>query len=402
MLNTATTYAAALQWLFGRTRNGAAKGPERTRSLLKQLGWPEKNFDAIHVIGTNGKGSVCAMLDAGLRQANNTIGRFTSPHLENYRERIVVNGEMISEARVQDFLLWAQEQADDASFFDLTTALAFLYFAERQVDMAVVEAGVGGARDHSMTLARVNLVLITNVAEDHLDVIGPSLSNVANEKAGAIREAVPCITAARGAALKIIREMAQARHAPLYVLNNQDELFSLPHAPVLLGAHQMENAQLVAAALRLNNHNEAAVERALSAKWPGRLERFSLQGTEIILDGAHNPSGARALADALREMKLQNNFTLLFGAMARKQVQEILAPLAALATQKIFTSPGDGTANIEELAKQCNGVAIEDSEAALLRALDAGQPVVVAGSLYLVGKLRTVLLKLGAQIIERQ
>ena len=182
---------SALEWLFARTRSGAARGTERARELLELLNRPQDYFAAIHVIGTNGKGSVCAMLEAGLRSTGIRVGRFTSPHLLEFVERILVNGSQILESDVTKFVDWAKRHQFEAAFFDYVTAMAFKYFADQAVDIAVVEAGVGGAHDATMTLEHVKLTIITNVDFDHVEALGGTLERITLEKAGAIRPGIP-------------------------------------------------------------------------------------------------------------------------------------------------------------------------------------------------------------------
>jgi dihydrofolate synthase / folylpolyglutamate synthase len=400
------TYAQITEWLYARRRTGP-RGPERTRAILERLGNPQTRFEAIHVVGTNGKGSVCAMLDAGLRltldaglrATHPRVGRFTSPHLKDFRERIVVNGQEIPESDVLEFALWAQEHAQDGAFFDLTLALAFKYFADQHVDVAVVEAGVGGQTDATMSLERVKLLVLTNVDFDHVETLGPGLREIARDKSGAIRAGVPVVTAATGEALKVIQFRAFERHAPLYVLNESDPLFALPRAPRLQGRHQLENAHLSVAALRLLGYGETSVLAALEASWPARFEVFTLAGRTVIVDGAHNPAGAHALADSL-----EPGFALIFGAFERKNAHAVLEPLLAHASSLMFVAPPGGqAASPHALALEHDGIAFERLEDAFLHALEHtrnGAQIVVTGSLYLAGLMREHLIALGATPVD--
>jgi dihydrofolate synthase / folylpolyglutamate synthase len=416
------TYSDALEWLFARTRSGlntdsttprqadgsSLRGPERARDLLEQFGNPQRNFRGVHVLGTNGKGSVCAMLEAGLRATGDRIGRFTSPHLMEFRERIRVDGLEISEAEVLAFVRWAQRDQAPAAFFDLSLVLAFTHFAKRNVDIAVVEAGVGGARDATANLENVLLTVITNVDFDHVETIGPNLRQIALEKAGAIRAGVPVVTAARGEALEVIRAVALERGAQLHVFapdslepdslepdslepgGLESELFALPHKPALRGVFQLENAALAMAGLRLLGLQEHHLAAALEATWPGRMEKFEINNRAVILDGAHNPAAARALAASLKP-----GFVLLFGAMARKDVRGLLEPLQALASQVLFVSPGTLGADPQALALEFDGLAFDDLETALRTALESVPErgrLLVTGSLYLVAETRALLL----------
>jgi dihydrofolate synthase / folylpolyglutamate synthase len=400
------TYAEITEWLYARRRTGP-RGPERTQAILERLGEPQTQFDAIHVVGTNGKGSVCAMLDAGLRltldaglrAAHLRVGRFTSPHLKDFRERIVVDGQEIPEADVLEFARWAEEHAQDGAFFDLTVALAFKYFADQRVDIAVVESGVGGQSDATMSLDRVKLLVLTNVDFDHVETLGPGLRDIARDKSGAIRAGVPVVTAAMGDALAVIRSRAIEREAPLYALDETDPLFALPRAPRLQGRHQLENAHLAVAALRLLGYGESSVLAALEASWPARFEVFELDGRTVIVDGAHNPAGAHALADSLRP-----GFALIFGAFERKNAHAVLDPLQAHASSLMFVAPPGGQAASPQLmALEHGGMAFDTPESAFQHALNhtsKGAQIVVTGSLYLAGLMREHLIELGAVPVD--
>jgi dihydrofolate synthase / folylpolyglutamate synthase len=380
-----------LDWLFARTRSGAARGTERTRDLLELLGNPQRKFDAIHVIGTNGKGSVCAMLEAGLRSTGMKVGRFTSPHLLEFSERILVDGIQIPASEIAAFVRWAQSLQLEAAFFDFVTAMAFKYFADQNVDLAVVEAGVGGLHDATNNLERVKLTIITNVDFDHVEALGGTLERITLEKAGAIRPNIPVVTAARGVPLEIIREIALKRHAPLYIFDFENPLFALPHAPALRGSHQLENAALATATLRILEQPESSINAAMQATWAGRFEIFDFENREYILDGAHNPAGAKALAD-----NLAPGFALIFGVMARKNVKAVLEPLRLKASSLHFVSPGELGADPHALALEFEGQAFDVLENAL--ASLKNPRIVIAGSLYLVGRARALLLEAGARL----
>ena len=397
-MENAPTPAENINWLYARRRTGT-RGPERARSILARLDDPQTQFDAIHVVGTNGKGSVCAMLDAGLQASGSRVGRFTSPHLTNFQERIVVDGQEIPEKDVLEFLNWARLHAQEGAFFDLTIALAFAYFARMRVDIAVVEAGVGGESDATMTLERVKLLVLTNVDFDHVETLGPSLRDIALDKSGAIRPGVPVVTAATGRALEVIRSRALDRGAPLHLLDESDPLFGLPRAPRLQGRHQLENARLAAAGLRILGHGEASISAALEASWPARFEVFAFDARTVIVDGAHNPAGAQALADSL-----EPGFALVFGAFERKNAHAVLEPLLALASSLAFVAPPGGqAADPHLLALEHGGTAFDRPEDALRHALGRvaqGGRVVVTGSLYLAGLTREHLIANGAIAVD--
>ncbi|BDG21726.1 bifunctional folylpolyglutamate synthase/dihydrofolate synthase [Thermus thermophilus] len=377
------TYEEALAWLYARRRTGE-RGTHRVRALLARLGHPEAGFLAVHVLGTNGKGSVVAYLEAAFRAAGLAYGAYTSPHLVDFRERIRTHRGLIPEEAVVRFVAWAREEAweEPPGFFDLATALAFLHFRERGVALAAVEAGVGGEKDATNALSRVALTVLTNVGEDHLEALGGTLEAVAREKAGAFRPGVPVVTGARGVGLEVARKVAEERGAPLYVLDPKDPLFALPAPPGLRGAYQEENARLAAAALRLLGLPEAAIARGLrEARHPGRMERFLLKGVEVYLDGAHNPPAAEALA---REFSA---YHLVFGAFPRKDVKGVLAHLLPKARSVRYARAGEGALG-GELGTPFFEDPWEALEDALAGAREDGLPVLATGSLYLVGRLR--------------
>ena len=377
------TYEEALAWLYARRRTGE-RGTHRVRALLARLGHPEAGFLAVHVLGTNGKGSVVAYLEAAFRAAGLAYGAYTSPHLVDFRERIRTHLGPVPREAVVRFVAWAREEAweEPPGFFDLATALAFLHFRERGVALAAVEAGVGGEKDATNALSRVALTVLTNVGEDHLEALGGTLESVAREKAGAFRPGVPVVTGARGVGLEVARKVAEERGAPLYVLDPEDPLFALPAPPGLRGAYQEENARLAAAALRLLGLPEAAIARGLrEARHPGRMERFLLKGVEVYLDGAHNPPAAEALA---REFSA---YHLVFGAFPRKDVTGVLAHLLPKARSVRYARAGEGALG-GELGTPFFEDPWEALEDALARAREDGLPVLATGSLYLVGRLR--------------
>lgn len=380
-----------ISWLFARTRSGAARGTERTRELLDKLENPQDHFPAIHVIGTNGKGSVCAMLEAGLRSTGIKVGRFTSPHLLEFNERILVNGVPIPASEIESFVRWAQSSQIEAAFFDFVTAMAFKYFADQNIDLAVVEAGVGGLHDATNNLELIKLTIITNVDFDHVEALGGTLERITLEKAGAIRVGIPVVTAARGVPLEIIREITAERHVPLFVLDPENPLFTLPQAPALRGNHQLENAALVAASLRILEQPESSINAAMQATWAGRFEIFDFENRQYILDGAHNPAGARALSE-----NLEPGFALIFGVMARKNVSAVLEPLRLKASSVNFVSPGELGADPFSLALEFDGHAFESLEVALETI--TAKKIVIAGSLYLVGRARALLIEAGARL----
>lgn len=419
--------------MFAQTRAGGPRDLRRAAELITRLALkvPDR---IVRVVGTNGKGTVTTMVAAGLTAAGFATGRFLSPHVESFTERVAVDGVEVDHAQVLALVRRALEATAPGgaldglpdglrpSFFEWTLALALESFAQARVDYAVMEAGVGGAQDATSALARghgrapdqphgqahgqphgqgqgleptsagnIKLVILTNVDLDHTDTLGATVEAIATEKAGAIAAGVPVVTGAHGVALAVVGEAAASRGAPLHVDRPTDPLFTLPPGVTADGAittTRLANARLAAAGLRLLGASEAAVAAAVTvAALPGRGERFTVAGRHVLLDGAHDPAAAGRLVD-----ELEPGYVLLYGSLARKQGRATLSVLAETARAVVITEaqPGEGLAAFERSGYQL----VPDPAVALDLALElagAGGRVVVAGSLYLAGRLRPLL-----------
>lgn len=381
------SYRDALAWLYGRRRGDAERDPARMARLMAvlDLSGPEH---MVHVVGTNGKGTVASMVDAGIRAWGKRSGRFVSPHVEDFRERVVIDGRAVSSDTVRRFVARAQalELVQAPAFFEWTLALALSVFRRAGAEWGVFEAGVGGARDATRALDPMALVVLTNVSLDHVDTLGPGLRDIARAKAGAIRAGVPVVTAARGEALEVVRREARRLGSPLHVAHAVDPLFAVPAGTAAAGV-RADNARLAAAALRLLGASESAVATALRVPpLPGRGERFPMRRRDVLLDGAHDPAAAAALAATL-----EPGYVLLFGALRRKQGEATLAALESAAAGVVLTEAaageGAGVAATGRSFVADPGRALELA----LRRCPEGGTVVVAGSLYLAGRLRPLL-----------
>jgi dihydrofolate synthase/folylpolyglutamate synthase len=381
-------YQAALKWLFSRTRAGAERDPARMQALIDALEL-EVPARIAHVAGTNGKGSVTALIAAGLNAAGIRAGRFISPHVEDYRERVEVAGVAISQAEVTAAAArYRQLPLQPApAFFELTLALALEHFRRQEVSFAAVEAGVGARNDATITLGNTVITVLTSISLEHTDVLGSTVTAITQDKAAAIRPGIPVVTAEDGAALDVIRSVSAELGSPLLHPDSQPALFRLPAADWLpaAGSTRWLNLRLAAAALRQLGLPEAAVVQALqSAPLPGRGELFELQGVTVLLDGAHDPAAALRL-----RASLPGPYTLVFAALGRKQAQATLAPLAAGARHVILTSVAG-----QEPLESGGHERIADHRAALQAALAVTPPggrIVIAGSLYLAGEFRSLL-----------
>ncbi|HZH84720.1 MAG TPA: folylpolyglutamate synthase/dihydrofolate synthase family protein [Phototrophicaceae bacterium] len=401
---------------------------DRMSQALALFNHPENQFPSLHIAGTNGKGSTAALLHNILRQAGYRTALYTSPHLESFTERIRIGREEIAQAEVISLAdeIWQRTAAANVplTFFEFITVMAFVYFARNRVDVAVIEVGLGGRLD-ATNLVTPLVSLITTISKDHEAYLGPDELSIAREKGGIIKPNIPVVCGRMSEpVVKLLREIAQAVDSPAYFLGTafsfllkNERLFDYigikenlsDLAVALRGRHQLANAALALAALELLSKHfpvpEAALRRGLeTVRWPGRLEVMS-ERPLVILDGAHNPEGVHALADELLELRQGRKIRLLFATMADKEWQLMLATLAKLADEMIFTRVAmERSADPELLAKTIpipvpNRV-IQDSQTALAALLDSAQPddiVVVAGSLYLLGEVRPLLAKASAR-----
>ncbi len=379
------TYDDALKYLEQLCQFGIKEGLERTKKLAVALGNPQNFYRTIHVTGTNGKGSVCAMLAEMLKAQGLKVGLFTSPHLESYCERIQINKENISEDDFADMIFRVKDSTFDATHFETLTLAAFLYFKLCKVDVAVVEVGLGGTFDSTNIIAP-ELCIITTVALDHENILG-DLKGIARNKAGIIRPNVPTITGATGEPLKIIRAVAKEKNSPLYEVTT----------PVnvelnLRGEYQKFNAAIAIKAAEVLGLDKAAIEIGLAnVKWAGRFEVIG----NVVIDGAHNPHGAAALRKSLDKNFPRGKRIWLFGVLKDKNFDEMIKILFRADDFVIVTKvPSERTAEPETLCeilrkRGVNCIAVEDNFAAVEKLKNSGGDVkIIAGSLYLIGAVR--------------
>lgn len=395
------TYPEAIHYLYGLSLFGANFGLENTRQLAAQAGHPETRLRFIHVAGTNGKGSTCAMLESIYRMAGLRVGLFTSPHLVSFRERIQVGREMISEADVVRLVEKYKAIAATFSkehhptFFEVITLMALDFFAEQRCDLVIWETGLGGRLDATNIVTPLASV-ITNIGLDHQQWLGDSLAKIALEKAGIIKPGVPVATATEEPeALAVIRNVAMVKNAPLTIVSKDSVA---PSRLPLSGDHQQRNAALARATVELLLAqipvSEAQINEGLkNVQWPGRLQLIAKDGKEFLLDGAHNVASANALREAIETSFHPDKNTLVLGILEDKEwpkICEILAPLA----QTILAVPvsSNRTADAKELARACGEanpaatVYICSSLAEALQQAPAETLIIITGSLYLVGE----------------
>jgi dihydrofolate synthase/folylpolyglutamate synthase len=411
----ATEYAQVLAWLYGLE---AARGMdfklERVALALKKLGDPHKTFASVHIAGTNGKGSVAAMLHSIFQAAGYRVGLYTSPHLMHFTERVRVGAEAIAEDDVvqlaRQIRVAATADGVALTFFEFVTVMAFLHFARRGVDLAVVEVGLGGRLDATNVLDP-EVAVITNIGLDHGEFLGNTLISVAGEKAGIIKPGRPVVVgkvsrdvrqvfrrtaAAQGAAVRW--QGADFSVAGVQPFHFRGMGYDLPDLSVpLRGAHQRDNAAIaIATALQLRRRfafTDAVLRRGLAnVRWPGRLDVVQARPV-VVLDGAHNADGASALVRALPEVVGGRKVHLLFGVMRDKvwrPMVEAIGPVVSTATlTTALPSRGEAPETLAEaFAPYCRVQIAPQPVPALemlLRSAGDDEAVLVAGSLFLVG-----------------
>ncbi|MDR3590223.1 MAG: bifunctional folylpolyglutamate synthase/dihydrofolate synthase [Negativicutes bacterium] len=426
------TYDQALEYLASLNKFGMNFGLERIEKLLELMRHPERRFKSIHITGTNGKGSTTAMLAAILTASGIKTARYTSPHLLDYTERMTINSEpaarsAFAEAIAHTSRFVAEMTAggwEHPTEFEVLTAAAFHYFAAAGVEYAVIEVGLGGLLD-STNVIIPELAVITNVTLEHTDRCGNTVAEIAHHKAGIIKQGAPVITAAAGEALAVIGKTAADKAAPLYVagrdftglgsgLTGRCQSVTVttrrygdlgPFSLALLGRHQAENCALAVMASRVLAEREprittAAIGQALSTVvWPGRFEVVGNQPT-VILDGAHNPDGARALRATLDEVCPGREIVFLLGVLADKDVVGITGALIRAEDAAVVVRPESeraaDPAAVARLLATSRVQTVASIEEGYARALGLAGPdgvVCVAGSLYLIGAARAVICK---------
>ncbi|HEY2385579.1 MAG TPA: folylpolyglutamate synthase/dihydrofolate synthase family protein [Candidatus Binatia bacterium] len=420
-------YVQTLTWLYAReAQAGIDLKIARVAAAVERLGHPERAAPALHVGGTNGKGSTAAMLDAMLRAGGRRVGLYTSPHLVSFRERIVVDGVPVSEEEVVDGIARLRRDLDDArglTAFEVMTLLAWLVFAARAVEMQVLEVGLGGRLDATNVMTP-EVAVITNVGRDHEAFLGDTIGAIAGEKAGIVKPGVPVVSGARGEAREVIAARAAALGSPLSELGRDFALtpsadgtcaYRAPGASIegitlaLQGRFQRANAALALRALELAVPLEAAAVRAglASASWPGRLQLVR-RAPDVLLDGAHNPAGIDVLVEEMRVLAAGRRIRVLIGVMQDKDWSPMLRSLARITASLVVTRPRQArSADPWRVAADSPVPArvVEDPAEAYGEILATSRPddvVLATGSLFLVGDLLAAIDPAWAAAAERE
>ena len=478
-------YSESLQYLEELNTFGVNLGLGRIQKLLELMDNPQNKYKTVHITGTNGKGSVTSMLTEILRKSGIKVGMYTSPHLESYTERVIIDGDEISQEKlaaaitvVRDLCDFMVGEGDEhPTQFEVLTAAAFYLFMKERVEYAVIEVGLGGLLD-STNVITPEVSVITNVSFEHADKCGGTLAGIAKHKAGIIKPGVPVITGTDGEALDIIQKVAADNKADIYVLgrdfaanaikplgqlsippnlgntsvgnmspsmidlqiealsalpysrcepadntpNNQlvefvshcDQMASMDYKLALMGLHQVGNSALAAGAAMVLAINDLritrrALKKAMAAvQWPGRFEVMPRDGYKLIIDGAHNPAGIRTLRASLDYYYPDSRRIFVLGILRDKDFEGMLELLLRPEDRVIFTTPSSERAADPVELLECAAVeakeAIGDAQKALERSMELaeagtedsedGAPetiLVCAGSLYLIGYLRSLL-----------
>ncbi|MFV0416495.1 MAG: bifunctional folylpolyglutamate synthase/dihydrofolate synthase [Chthoniobacterales bacterium] len=401
-------YDEAIDWLYRAQWFGIKLGLSETRQLLDRLGNPQNRYPTIHVAGTNGKGSVCAFAAEILRRRFSKVGLFTSPHLIDFRERMTLNGQWADAEHLADILTRirkiAEKENAEFTFFKITTALAFTLFAEKSVDVAVIETGMGGAQDCTNILTP-QACGITTISLDHTQWLGPDIASIAREKAGIIKAKTPVFTTVKNpVALEIIKECTASVAAPFTQIS---ELYR-GATPGLAGTHQRWNAALAAALCRSIEPDEKklsdeVISQAITeTSWPGRFQKISLApgGNELILDGAHNPEAIREVVNTWKSRFGEQRTAIIFGSLTDKNWNQNLRLLSEIATHFYFVplrSPRSmEPSELVDKLKMINNIpgTSTTSEKALAHARQSPESCLLTGSLFLVGEALSLLKKM--------
>jgi dihydrofolate synthase / folylpolyglutamate synthase len=388
-------YNAAIDWLFGTQDRGVKLGLENVSRLLADMGNPQNDLRFIHVAGTNGKGSVCAMIDSICRFAGIRTGLFTSPHLVRFNERIQVIGLPIDDYDVARGIQKIRAHIDEErhpTFFEITTALAFDYFRTQSVELVVLETGLGGRLD-STNVVRPLVSVLTAIDLDHQHWLGDSLSEIAAEKGGIIKPGIPVVSGPQFPEVRFaVEQIADSRSAPIRFA--EIPIKGLPIG--LPGSHQRANAAIAKAAIDetgISVSPEAVAKGLAQVSWPGRFQRVE---DRIILDGAHNPAAIRRLIQTWHECVTEERATILFGGLRDKDLETMIATLSPLAA-RFFLVPvrSQRTALTSEIERFVPTHIPANLCASVGKALDLArrfhEPILVTGSLFLVGEVLSIL-----------
>jgi len=404
------------EWMYGFGVSKMRFGLESTAELLRRLGDPQNDFRSIHVAGSDGKGSTCAMIYSVLLKAGVNAGAYTSPHLMRFNERISVNGNDITDGELESLMAKVRPVADrmasegmECTFFEVATALAFLHFSKTGVEYAVIETGMGGRLDATNTVMP-EVTAITHISLEHAEILGDTVEKIAFEKAGIIKHGVPVVTANTGSVLDVIKDVAEKRGAPVTAISPDDvrissfidgrvtmEYLGTAYNIGIPGSCQAENAAVATECIRslgnetIGNHISDGLK---DVKWRGRMEY--IEDRDVIVDVSHTAAGAGILADDV--LRTYGKVILVIGMFSDKSADEICRSLSRTASKVVVTSPDSERAMPSErlagiMKKYHNDVSIESDIRTAIDSVIGKGTVLVTGSLNMAGEAMSWLRK---------
>lgn len=423
------TYEEALEWIHGRLVLGMKPGLKRMEWMMKRLGHPERRFKSIHVAGTNGKGSTVTYLREMLEAAGQVVGTFTSPYITTFNERISVNGEPISNEeilRLANLVYPLVMELEETSLggpseFEVVNTMMFIYFGEGHADVVLIEVGLGGLVDSTNVVTPV-VSAITTIGFDHMHILGGTISEIAEQKAGIIKPGIPVVVGnVDSEALKVITKVAEENASPLLCFNQdyfiskwktlptwgetftfEDDFICLRQVVLsMLGKHQVENAALALEVLRVYSHetglaigHEQMLRGLKAAFWPGRLEKIN-EDPLIILDGAHNEPAMNRLVETLKNDFEQQEIYVLFAALGDKAVDKMLGQLQVLPNVHLILTSFDypRAASANQLTTNLTGnydveEVWQEGLVKTVNEMDSNSVLIITGSLYFISEVR--------------
>jgi dihydrofolate synthase/folylpolyglutamate synthase len=430
-------YTEAMNYIINTAKFGSNLGLERTEKILELLGDPHKKLKCIHIAGTNGKGSTTAMINEILKEAGYKVGMYTSPYLEEFEERIQINGVNISKEDLSKAVTKVAEVVykvielgfDHPTEFEIITCAMFLYFYEKKIDYAVVEVGLGGRLDSTNVITPV-LSIITSISYDHMNILGDTLDKIAYEKAGIIKNDIPVVVYPQeNESLEVIKRVCSEKKSKLIevpadcvelkdgeeatgekytqnlIIRTERDCYNILLS--LLGKHQLLNCSVVIFAVEelirqgINISTEHIINALNKVKWIGRLEVMSSKPL-VVIDGAHNIDGIKKLTESVNMYFKYENMILILGILADKQIKEMINTIVPKAFKVIAVTPNSERAELaDELAREIKKInqnvqVIENYEEAYKTALSYcsnDDLLLISGSLYMIGDMRKLIKK---------
>ncbi|MCC0642064.1 MULTISPECIES: bifunctional folylpolyglutamate synthase/dihydrofolate synthase [unclassified Clostridioides] len=430
-------YEEALEYISQTNKFGIRLGLENIGKLLELLGNPQETLNIIHVAGTNGKGSVCSFISNILRESGYKVGLYTSPYLETFTERIRVNGENIPQEDVARIIGLIKEKIEVMvsqgyaypTEFEVVTAMAFYYYSEQKVDFVALEVGLGGRYDATNIITKSLVSVITSISLDHTGILGDTIEKIAYEKAGIIKEnGIVLVYDQTDEAKDVIKSVCKEKNAKYIEVNFDDINIKKSNINsqiydcnimgetyknleiMLIGEHQINNSILAMSVLKylkdikkLDNISEESIRKGLiTTKWPGRIEKIK-ESPIFIIDGAHNEDGAKSLAKALDKHFKDKKLTLLIGMLEDKDIDGVLDILMPKFSKVVTTTPNNPRAINSDILKEkilkyvsdvTSKHEIEDAVNYTLETSNKDDIIISAGSLYMIGTVRTLVKKL--------